>query len=110
MSLATLIKKNGTSHKSSKSPQIYMNEFKQVIRDMVNSDDVNVRDAVCSHQYCPTKMLTERLMIEDDSTVIRTILLNKKTPFAAAIQFATDRPEIANEFETDAEILAKLRQ
>jgi len=110
MTLANQIKKSVGSHKPTKSPQIYMQEFKQVIRDTVNHENVDVRNAVCGHQYCPTKMLTERLMVEDDIDVIRTILLNPKTPYTAALQFANERPELADQFSADAEVIAKLSQ
>lgn len=108
MTFAKAIAKEKGIHKPSKSPQIYMREFKQVILDLVNSDNDEVRNAVCGHVYCPTKMLTERLMIEENETIIKTILLNSKTPFSAIERFASEREEIANQFTTDSEVMAKL--
>lgn len=111
MILAAIIKKDSKIfHKASKSPQIYMREFKQVINDLVNSDNIDVRLEACSHQYCPTKMLTGRLMTEENIDVLRAILLNKKTPFAAVTGFATERPEVADQFAADDEVIAKIRQ
>ena len=96
------------THRPSKSPQTYMKEFKEALNDMVNNENPIIRKAICSHQYCPTKMLTERLQVEDDFDVIKTIILNKKTSLTAIEEFAKERPEVAAQF--DASILTERQQ
>jgi len=109
MSFLNAIKKEAKKgNHSSKTPQVYMREFKEVINDLINHDDPIVRNAACSHKYAPTKMLADRLMVEDDLNVLTTILMNPKTSYATSLKFCAERKEIADQLSDD--IAARFNQ
>lgn len=109
MSFNSLITREKKAYnKPSKSPQIYMGEFKQVIKDLVNHPSTEVRNAACGHRFCPTGYLKERLMIETDLTVLKTIILNSKVKMPALIEFGSRRADVADQLADDEDIFTKL--
>ena len=103
MTLANfMVDRNGKQkgNKPSKSPQIYMTEYKSFIRSMINSENASVRKEACTQKFAPTKMLVERLQVETELEVIEAIVNNAKTPLTAVEAFATKNADIAAQIDT----------
>jgi hypothetical protein len=103
-----MFKVQSATHKSTKSPLIYMNEMKGVIKDLAADENVAIRLAVLSHPDCPTNVLKACLQIEEDFDVLKAIMLNAKVSVKALKEFGDTRPEFANQFAGDTEIFARL--
>jgi len=108
MSLASVIKKKTTSSKASdKGPKFYNQQKNLFIDEMSQSPEAVTRIQVAASEYVPASILRNMLKTEEDSDVLRTLLMNPRTPLKAIEKFADT--EHAEQFEDDPEITAHLK-
>ena len=112
MTLAQLVTEAQSSQKSSKStsgrgPAYYNKQRQFFIVSMMNDDDPVVRKAAVECEFVPTKVLVNAFLEEDDSGVLRSILMQPKLPVTSLIAFASE--EKCTQFENDEELCDHLR-
>jgi len=73
---------------------------------MSQSPEVVTRIQVAGSEFVPIAILRAMLLNEEDFDVIRTILLNPRTPLKAIEKFVTT--DLAEQFEDDKEITSYL--
>ncbi len=101
--LSSVIKKRKTTSSSSdKGPKFYIQQKKQFINEMSLSPEVVTRIQVAGSEFVPATILRSMLKIEEDSDVLRTLLLNPRTPMKAVEEFA--QTDLAKQFDDDEEI------
>jgi len=96
------------ANKPSKGPQEYMKEHRAFISSMINNESAEVRLAACSNELAPAGMLKARLMVESDENVLRAIILNERTKLPILIEFGEARPDVAELFDADEDVIAKI--
>ncbi len=105
MSLKELVaeqRKNTSSHSSGKNPAYYSKQRQLFVDAMCNHTNPMVRAAAYSNQYVPTKMLSEAASNEEDSAVLKAIIMNDRLPQKALEDFA--KSDTADQFEADADV------
>lgn len=93
------------NNNSSKTPQMYGAERKELIIEGATSPDARVRQFFASNRNTPTKVLVAMLKIETDKQVLRTILFNSRLPRTQCARFVHDETDERVEwFEDDVEL------
>jgi len=87
---------------SSKNPAYYSREKNLFINDMATNPDEIVRIAAAGNEHVPAGTLRSMLETETDVDVLRTILMNPRTPLKAIAVFTDDSRATA--FDGDEEV------
>lgn len=92
---------------TSKTPTFYSREKGLFITDMASNADPIVRIAAAGNDHIPAGTLKQRLENESDTDVLRTILMNPRTPLKAIAAFSKD--DRAEDFADDEEVSEYLK-
>lgn len=92
-----------TQHTSGRNPQFYNNQRREFIKAMVNHDDVAVRLAAVENPNLSSGVLKNRLQVEEESQVIRAMLMHPALPKKVLEEYALDDPR-AEQFSEDTEL------
>lgn len=95
------------SNNSSKTPAFYNAQKNSFIQGMANHPDETIRVAVAGNPHVPVGTLKTMLEIEANEDVLRTLLLNPRTPLKAITIF-TDDPR-AKAFDNDEAVTEYLK-
>ena len=96
-----------SKNNSSKGPTFYSRAKNQFIDNMANHVDPTVRIAAAGDDNIPAGALKSMLDSEQDVDVLRTILMNPRTPLKAISRFSeSDR---ADDFADDTEVTEYLK-
>ncbi|MEA3339256.1 MAG: hypothetical protein U9R15_04760 [Chloroflexota bacterium] len=100
--LKDALKTKAQSNSSSKGPKFYNNQKTMFIKSMATSPLTSTRVAVAGSEYVPATTLKDMLTQEQDIDVLRTLLMNPRTPLKALKDFTESAQ--AQLFEDDEEI------
>ncbi|KKN25634.1 hypothetical protein LCGC14_0882620 [marine sediment metagenome] len=92
---------------SSKNPKWYNEQKRLFIQEMANSPNESTRVEVAGSEYVPAGTLKYMLENEQDTDVLRIVLLNPRTPLKAIGVFTDD--DRATAFDNDEEVAAHLK-
>lgn len=106
--LKSVIKKKLTSMNLKKDVKLYVEQRKHFIEEMAFSPETATRIQVAASSNVPPYILRKILASDEDSDVLRTVLMNPRTPMNAIEKFMTK--SISQQFNNDAEIIACLQQ
>ena len=107
MSIKDCFKQKTTKNSSTKNAAFYNAEKTKCIVDMSIHSSPAVREAIASNEHTPTKVLTSMLMVEQEKSVLRAVLLNVRLPRKAAASFVSDSNDVRVDFfEDDEDIIA----
>lgn len=93
---------------SSKNPKFYNNEKGLFIQDMATSPDASTRVEVAGNSHVPAGTLKYMVENETDVDVLRTVLMNARTPLKAIGKFVDASP-LVDQFEDDDELTEYLK-
>jgi len=108
MSLREALKPKATAKSAgTKTPAYYAHQKALFIEEMANSVNETTRIEVACSEFVPAGTLKSMLTSEIDSDVLRTILMNLRTPLKAITEFVNDKR--AEVFADDEEIADYLK-
>lgn len=91
---------------SSKTPAYYARQKALFIEEMSKSPDETTRIEVACSEFVPAGALKSMLAIEIDADVLRTVLMNPRTPLKAINEFVNSpRADVFNDDEEITEYL-----
>jgi hypothetical protein len=105
--LESTIKKKLKSTTSKENVKFYTEQRKQFIEEMASSPETVTRIQVAASSNVPAYILRKLLLSDEDVDVLRTVLMNPRTPMNAIEKFLTK--SIAQQFNDDEEIVACLQ-
>ena len=108
MSLKEALKTpTSTKNSSSKTPKFYNQKKTDFINEMANSPFDETRTQVAGSENVPAGTLKSMIENEQDTDVLRVVLMNPRTPLKAIIEFTSD--DRADVFDDDDTLLAHLK-
>jgi len=105
--LSDALKTSQKKNKSSKGPAFYNNAKSLFIDEMSKSADEITRINVARSANVPVGVLKKMLISEQDLDVIKTIIMNPRTPWKTITKFFKEDSR-ANAFDADEEVVEYL--
>lgn len=100
-----------SKNSSSKGPKFYNQEKNRCLEAIASDSNSIVRSAIARCPHTPTKVLVSMLEIEQDKSVLRSILLNDRMPRKAVAKFVNNDDDRRVEwFADDVELVEHFTQ
>ena len=107
--LKDVFKPKTSKNNGSKTPQFYNEEKNLCLAEIASDSNAIVRNAIAGNSHTPTKILVGMLTVEQDKTVLRTVLFNDRLPRKSVAKFVNDKTDDRVEwFEGDQELIDHL--
>lgn len=110
-SIKEAFKAKTTTNSSTKNPKWYNNEKNLFIRECSLSDQVEVRTFASTNPHTPSKVLQGMLEVEQDKSVLRSVIMHANMSRKAVSKFINDSTDERVEwFENDVEMVEHFTQ